>query len=309
MSGEKTNHSKNESEEDMTTEEDRAGNTDFLMNSMRKNMLGAWIFQLLYPVLIIGLIWIIANVLRLDLIHPYISLGNAPILLTVAYIMLSLLILQLVYAIIMPLVDGKLIGKILGSIVSIGMLIFPPTGTYFGILLFEYVLKPDADEGKLALATDNMEKESRKGLGNQISFSGLLMLHQPMIMIILNVILLTLPLDMAHPIITSDLYAKWDVFAYAYLGVFLAQILVGVLFKKFGKENWMRAIAMFFAVFMITSFAIAVQALMLKLGPGLELGETSWILSLGWIIGLLLNPLGLYFGIGVIKGLILEKKV
>lgn len=278
---------------------------EFFMNSMRKNMLGSLIYQLLYPVIIIGLIYIIAHVLRLDLMHPYLSLGNAPVLLAFSFVILGLLALQLVYLIIMPKVDGKPVGRVIGYIVAIGMLLSPPTGTYFGVLLLQYLAKPEVG-GRLDLASDDIELEARKGLGNGISFSGLLMLHQPMILIILNVILLTLPLDMAHPIITSDLYAKWDVFAYTYLVLFLVQIVVGVLYKKFGEQDWMKAVAVFFAVFMISSFAIAVQALMLKLGPGLELGDSSWILYLGWIIGLLLNPLGLYFGIMVIKGMMLE---
>ncbi|MBD3353332.1 MAG: hypothetical protein GF364_17760 [Candidatus Lokiarchaeota archaeon] len=288
-----------------------------MLRSMRRNILATSFYQLLVALIVIILPYIIIVALELDLFVPIFTIANFRILVSIGAIIIAFVILEIVYAIFIFRAFDTKKGRIIGYIVSIAMMLFPPVGTFFGILFLQFILHPENDAGRFS-AGELTKKQFQQALGKNMSVTGLLMIHQPILILILGFWLLSMPLDMAHPIITSELYGSWDLFVYVFAAFFIVQILFGAFYAKSGDNKAMKAVAVVFAVFNISSMCLALSSFLVYLAPGLLDGmdieiAVSTINALlvvgGIILGIIMNPLGLYFGFMIIKSLIAEEKI
>lgn len=276
-----------------------------IQNHIRKNMLISAFWQwLIVTVIFIGLPAVVVFALRIDLLHPFITVGNAPTLIIIGIIYNALIVLQVIYGIIYPKIKDKKSGKIIGLIVIITMIIIPPVGTFVALMVIDDLKGPN-DSRELDSSSMNFSKmDIQQSLGKHLISSGILLLHQPLILIILNVILLGLPLDMARPYVNADLYAPWDLVAYLYLVIYLLQIGFGFLYLKGNSSKAKLIIASIFGGFNITAMGWALGAFLAYLAPALEVGNLAILLFLGGVlIGILINPLGYLFGKIILKGI------
>ncbi|MHA1341303.1 MAG: hypothetical protein ACTSRZ_15105 [Promethearchaeota archaeon] len=312
---------------------------EFILKETRKNLLISSVYQLFIPLFLIAIPYLVIFVLRLDLLPPF-TIKNAPLLWTIASILIIIDIIQIIYAICLNKIvclikvdnaksNKLLILKILGYIISIAMLINPPTGTYYGanFIVFlrnhfnntskvKYNQKYSREDEFNSNATKNhsnsttnnlLKNDIVKNLGKTLFVYGIYLLHQPILLFLINIFLLALPLDMAHPIITSDLYDKIDYFAYAYLIIYIAQIILGYLIivktqKIPYSSKYFKAIIYFFAIFSITAICYLLGGLLLYLSHTLEFANYSIYFFLGgFALGFIFNPLGISFGREIIK--------
>jgi hypothetical protein len=273
--------------------------------SMRKNLLGASIYELIIAAIFLALPYVLVELLQIDTLYPLITLQNIPIWQTIGYILVSFIGLQFIYALFIPLFDGKRVGKIVGYIVGIFMLTLAPTGTFFGIMLLQDLRNPTRKTTP-QLTSSQVKME----MGKNITGSGLLMLNIPIVLLIVQRWILTVQIDMLYPIITVKIIQVWEIMMLIYIALFVGLVVIGILYPKHGDKAVLRVLAGFFAGFQILSLGIAIQAYLWAAGPSLELdADLSWILNLGWLIGVLLNPLGLYFGSMMLRGLAMQKKI
>lgn len=276
-----------------------------IQNHIRKNILISAFWQWLIVTLIfIGLPMVVVFLLRIDLLHPFITVGNAPILITTGIIYNILIVLQVIYSILYPKIKDKKSGKILGIIVIITMIVIPPIGTFVALMLVHDLKEQYNERNPSTEKSTPQENDLQRSIGKHLISSGILLLHQPLILIILNVILLGLPLDMARPYVNSDLYAPWDLVAYLYLGIYLLQIVFGILFLKREVSKLKLIISSIFGGFNITAMGWALGAFLTYLAPALEMGDLAPLLFLGGVlIGILINPIGYLFGKLTLRGI------
>jgi len=284
---------------------------NFLFKENKKNLLISSFYQLFIPIILIGLPAIVIFVLRIDLLPPF-TVGNAPILWTIGSILILLIIVQIILAIKLKqlYLNHTKILKVIGYIIGIAMIINPPVGTYYGsnfLIFLRNLLKiqsrKEVDNNKIQPVESS--KDYIKMLGSSMFLNGIYQLYQPILIFLFNMFLLALPLDMAHPIITSDLYDKIDTVSTLILLIYISQILFGlIIFSNYIKFQY-RIIKIFtylFSIFNIIAISIVLGLFLLYLSHTLELSNYSVaFFAGGFILGLILNPLGISFGKNFMK--------
>jgi hypothetical protein len=193
------------------------------------------------------------------------------------------------------------------------MVPYLPTGTFFGLLAYDIVGRPwpaaasptgQAPPAAVSPASPAASPEGPdRALGTYLAAGGLLMLHSPLMLLMLNFWMQGLPLDMVYPYLTGVLMHGWEVYCYVMAALLGAQVVVGVVARRGPAPAWLAPVAKACALVMSLSFAVPLAWLLVFVGPELGLaGAAAWVmLAPGLLLGLLLNPLGLYFGAGVFK--------
>lgn len=269
-----------------------------IMISMRKNIFTASWYQLVYLAFFIGLPFGILA-LQIDTLEIFmlpINLSNMWVLWIIGFGGLGFLIVQWVYVIILPKYNGSRKIFFLGKIVGIFMLFFLPTGTFFGALLLL-----NLQNNNVPPKTTVSPTEKQHLIGKNIAMAGILMLNLPMILLCLQFYFLTLQIDILYPILSTKVLYGLSLFCYLYIGLFIAQAIVGILYPRFASKSWMRIILWFFVLLQIFSLGIVFEAFFIYLVPNSaefeDLARIIYFVPLiGWVIGVLLNPLGVYFG-------------
>jgi hypothetical protein len=281
-----------------------------MQNKMRTNLLTAAIWELLIAIIIIALPYVLLLV-QIDLIHP-VSIRNIPLLWFIGYSALILVIIQCLYAAFINKLEGTKVGKILGWILGISMLIFLPYGTFFGILFLQDLKYPDP-QPILESHRDWNEKTSRQifleNASQLIMISGLIALFTAASILWLHKLILTQQVDISYPIITTAKIITIEYFGRIFFILFCVQIVIGFLYSNYAAKRWMKISVLIFAILQIFAIAIILEWFLIITAEFLfdDISLRSLIIGLGWIPGIIMRPLGLYFGIQMLRILFNEK--
>jgi hypothetical protein len=271
-----------------------------IQRSIRRQILVTILYECLWAAIFLVLAYILYDVLRIDVLHPYISMEKVPAMEAIGIALVICIVIQIGFIIASKnsMLMTKNVGQIWGKLSGYTMLVTIPVGTFFGLLVIQELKTLKRQEGSDGKTEKKEVDFSQMGL--LLCTSGMLMLHQPIIILILNVIMLALPLDMVRPIIRSDIYAPWDILGFVYLAIFFLQVGFGLytyLIKSKTDTKLNRIGYFFFGLFNIASFPIATGLLCAYLAPNIVSGLIIYLFPfLGCILGMILNPLGLYFG-------------
>ncbi len=269
----------------------------------RRILIYSGVYQLIFGLLAYFLpTWILNAMDGMELFYPYLSLPDIPKLKILGLVVMILVLLQLLLAIFYPLLDGMLPGRIFGYVFGIFMLLFLPSGTFFGLIFLKHVKTPKG--GGPAVTEKDRPGLLATSISQYLVVGGLLMLSMPVTLLLLQFILITLPIDMLFPLFPADFTGNWEVVSWVILIFMAIQIIAGALFPKFAGHRWMRGVAIGFGLFQITSLGIFFWFFLSNLGVQIDADPlTQVVLNFGGIVGILLNPIGVYFGVKVLRGL------
>ena len=271
-----------------------------LIVDIRKNLVAAAPYQAFIGAILLILPWVILNPLSgMDLMYPYIYIPVIPIYRAVGTVIVVLAVLQFVFALVFEKVyeaDQKICG-ILAMLIAVLMLPLIPTGTYFGLLVLQDFksLKEDTvqvEERDLTLEDKHLHVQKT------LTASSLVMLHMPIILLLLYAFIIMLPIDMAYPFASAEATSLWELIGWILLGIYLLQFVIARLYPHIVKKPIDYLVVWIFAVFQIIALGIFVQGFITISAPALEFeGGMLAIVYLSWLIGVLLNPIGIHFGL------------
>jgi MFS family permease len=275
----------------------------FIQERVKRGIITSAFYQILIAFIFIALPYVVIEMLRLDLLLIF-TIGNAWMWFTIGGIIIAMSLFQIIYAILIDKFIKNKTGIILGHIIGLFMCFIFPTGSFFGLLLLQYVRSEVSNDDRITKDSDDSKEKIQNSTGKQIIITGILMLHLPIILLMINKILIGLPLDMAYPIIKSGIYDDWDLMMWIFIAIFLGQIIIGAIYLRKGNNKWVKLAVIPFAIFQIFSFGLAINGFVIAIWAGLGLDTSlNFILYFAWIIGVILNPLGIYFGVGILKEL------
>ena len=291
----------------IVSRENKSEGITTLQKKIRRGLIASAFYEFLIAILLISLPYLVIEVLRLDMLVLF-TIGNAGTWFVIGGMMLVLIFLQVIYGIFINKLNSSKSGKVFGYIIGFFMCLNFPTGTFFGLILLQYLKEPKNNQGNNSKNEVTIRKisenEIQNSLGKFICITGILMLHMPIILLLINKFMIGLPLDMAYPIISSSLYDDWDLMMWIFFIIFSVQIIMGMVYIKKGNNKWVKIAIIPFAVFQIISLGIAINGFVIAIWPGLGIDASmNIILYIVWIFGVILNPLGIYFGVGILKGL------
>jgi len=225
----------------------------------------------------------------------------------VGWTVISLALVQIVYVFLFRISRDKLGADttfILGKILCLCMIPVIPTGTYFGFYGWkdlDIIFGKESNYEKIQIIKGDVSlQQADTSLGNTVLSSALVMLHMPIALLLVQLMLITLPIDMAYPLLAYNQTEPWAQVSWAILAVFLFQILCGLFYNKITQwnRNAAKYLVLFFVLFQLLSFSLFMQVLLTTMGPALELeGAMKIIIYLAWVFGILLNPLGVHFAL------------
>ncbi len=285
-----------------------------LISSIRKNFITVAPYQALIAGILFAVMWAILNPLDgMDIGYPLIYIDRFPTVRLLGIILLLFAGLNLLFAISLPLLL-KIHQKqtlTMGYILSACMIPFVPTGTYFGIYsvlqvreLSNRMNMNNRKESEVSESLRNSFEQTRMNLKQSLIVSGLAMLHMPIILAILYMFVITMPIDMAYPAAAASATAVWELFAWLLFVLYLVEIIVGSLLSKISSKIGVKIIGWVFAIYQILALGIFILAFAIASIAVMDVDTTvQVVVYFSWIIGVLLNPLGVHFGIGIIKDL------
>jgi hypothetical protein len=292
----------NQIERNIEENQSKTKDNSILISSIRKNFAIAAPYQALIGGIFLILIWAVLNALDgMDLMYPYFTIPTFPMYRTIGTLIVILACIQFLIAMILPLLIQKnekialLICKILASL----MLIILPTGTYFGLLIWqdlkEYEKIPNQQSRNM---TEITETEKSQAIKTTMIASGLIMLHMPILLLIFYFRIITMPVDMAYPAMAAVATTALENVSWVLFGLFILQIIIGILYPKIASKKGSKVLVKSIALYQILSFGIFfVVFLYFSAGPiGLE-GAGMGAIYISWIIGVILNPIGIHFGL------------
>ena len=276
-----------------------------MVKKMQKILLLSALFQFLIGVLIYFIPLLILDGLRgMELFYPYLSIPDLPKWQALGIVSVLFTLIQIIYAIILPKLDGKPVGKYLGYVVGISMLFYLPAGTFFGLIFLQDLKDPKNPESTEAPV------DLSKSISQNIISAGILTLNIPIALLIYRFILITFMLDAAYPVFNAAFMEGWELTAWIIFILALAQILIGAIYPKYDKEQWMSVLVIICGIFQIISVAIFFQFFIFGLKTQIEGDDIpQYIFYLGGPLGLFLNPIGLYLGGNIIKGQQLQRNL
>jgi hypothetical protein len=286
-----------------------------MQKKMRRNLIISAIYQL-----IIGIFWgIIPRFLleiQIDMLAP-LSIGNIPYIYGISAIILILVIIQFLLAIFINIFKDTPLGKILGWIIGVFMLLFLPIGTFYGIQFLQNLSQPNIsplltkDQVSVAISTRELFFQS---VTERIIISGLFSLFTAGVILWIHKLLLTQQLDMLFPIITTAKLIAIERFGQIFFILFCFQIFVGCIYSSYASKSWMRILVIGLSIFQIISIGIIIQWYLAITVPVMDLEEDSRVIVhiLVWfsfLLGLPINPLGVYFGFTMLRAVHDEKSI
>ena len=284
-----------------------------IIASIRKNFVTVAPYQALIGGILLAVIWAVLNPLDgMDIGYPLIHIERFPTVRLLATILFMFAGLNLVFAFGLPLLL-KFHQKqtlLLGKILSICMVPFLPIGTYFGIYSFSQItdlvslLEKNQRSPIESEPTAETFEHIRENIKQLMIVSGLAMLHMPIGLLILHLFIITMPIDMAYPAAAASATSIWELSAWILFIVYIIQIVAGSLLTKIASQKIVKTIGWVFALYQILALGIFIMAFAIASIAVMNVDTTVQIIVyFTWIIGVLLNPLGVHFGLGIIKQL------
>lgn len=253
---------------------------------------------------LIGLIIYAFSIILLNDLHgidalPPFTVNNVPIMRGIAITLMTLGSIHFVYSIAFKWLYKYKWCKILGIVLGAISLPLIPTGCFFGMLFIADLNKIRNAENPLAVEIPKYDKYE---IGIQINTNAILMTHLPLILYYLYRYLLTIQTDIMYPNFRMDVIISLKVFAFVYGGIYILQILVGIVFQFYGDKNWEQIILIVFSIFNILCLGIVIQTYVWLNWATLEFSGIMLIVgNLLWILGIILNPIGVFFAAHLIR--------
>lgn len=284
-----------------------------ILVSIRKNFITVAPYQALIAGILFAVMWAILNPLDgMDIGYPLIHIERFPQVQLLGIVLLLFAALNVLFAIALPLLL-KIHQKqtlIMGYILSACMIPFVPTGTYFGIysLLQVHELANQINNKRDASGMSDEQSPSfeqiRMNLKQSFVVSGLSMLHMPIILVIFYLFVITMPIDMAYPAAAASATSVWELCAWILFVIYIVQIVVGSLLPKIANKSAVKALGWVFALYQILALGIFIMAFAIASIAVMRVDTAvQVVVYFSWILGVVLNPLGVHFGIAIIKEL------
>jgi hypothetical protein len=283
-----------------------------MLNSVRKNLLTIAPYEMLVGGLCLILIWAILNPLNgMDIGYPYLYLGNLSTISTLGFAIILLGLVNLLYAVAFPLLYNFQSDNTVkfGYILCCFNLLFIPTGTYFGLYslftLRDFSTARDTDgTGDRDIPSADTDAVRVETLKKYFILSGFSMLHLPLLLLYFRVFIIMLVIDMAYPALASSVMLVWQNIAVVLLIMYLLQIIIGFILPKINNAVLVKTLGYVFAIFQILAFGIFIMGFGIAQVQLLDVDlVVEIIIYFSWIIGIILNPLGVHFGLTIIKTL------
>jgi hypothetical protein len=281
--------------------------------SIRKNFITVAPYQGLIAGILFAVMWAVLNPLDgMDIGYPLIHIARFPSVQLLGIVLLLFTALNILFALGLPLLL-KIHQKqalIIGYILSACMIPFVPTGTYFGIYSLLQVhdlsnrIKNNRRESENLDENSTSFEQTRKNLKQYLVVSGFSMLHMPIILLIFYLFVITMPIDMAYPAAAASATAVWELFAWILFSLYIVEIIVGSLISKISNKTVIKILGWIFASYQSLALGIFIMAFAIASIMVMQVDSAvQVVVYFSWIIGVLLNPLGVHFGIAIIKEL------
>ncbi len=267
-----------------------------------KHVVGDMFVLACYELLLGGILftfaYFILNDLQIDALPPF-TVNNYPLLRGISIGLIVIGGVHLIYAIMLIWLYKYKWCRILGYVVSILSLPIIPTGTFFGMLFMGDMNKIHKAEEPLAVEVPKYDKNE---IGKEIKINAAIMAHLPLILYYIYFYLLTIQSDIMYPLFRMDVIIAMKWFAFVYGGIFILEVVVGIVFRFYGDKNWEQIILLGFSIFNIICVAIVLQTYFWMNWAALEFEGAMKVLGhFVWVIGIILNPIGSFFAVHFIR--------
>jgi hypothetical protein len=254
-------------------------------------------FELLVGTLLFGFAYLILNELQIDALPPF-TVNNYPIFRGIAIILFSLGVVHLLYGIMFNWVYTCKWCRILGIVLAIFSLPMIPTGTFFGMLFVGRMREIRRSTNPRAIEIPEYDKNE---IGIEIKTNAAIMAHLPLILYCIYLYLLTIQTDILYPLFGMNVIIAIKVFAFIYGGIFILEVIVGIIFRFYGEKNWEQIILVIFSIFNIVCVAVVIQTYFWMNWTAFDWADFDHVTLMKvltnfvWVIGIVLNPIGIYF--------------
>jgi hypothetical protein len=168
---------------------------------LRKILMLSAVYQVLIGVIFFYLPILFATALNgMEVLYPIISIPQMPWFTGIGIGIMTISVIQWIFGVILPKIFHLKSGRVLSGLFGGFMCCFFPFGTFFGITLLCGVFKQPEVPNK-EITSNEIHTLNRRTIIDNIIASGLLMLHQPLLLILAHFFFNSLPLGMAHPIL------------------------------------------------------------------------------------------------------------
>jgi len=255
-------------------------------------------YESLIGIALYVLAYVILNDLQIDALPPF-TMNNYPIIRAIAITLIVLGGVHFMYSIAFNWLYKYNVCRIIGYVLGTIALPIIPTGTFFGTMFIADMNKVQTAENPLAVEIPKYDKNE---IGIEIQTNALVMLHFPLILYYIYRYLLTIQTDILYPNFRMEVILAIKIFAFVSGGIYILQILVGIVFRFYGEKNWEQIILFVFSIFNILCVGIVIQTYIWLNWLTLEFsGFMAVIGNLFWITGILLNPIGVFFAVHFIR--------
>jgi hypothetical protein len=267
-----------------------------------KHAVGDMIVLACYELLIGAILFMfmnfVLNDLQIDALPPF-TVKNYPLFIGIAIALLSIGGVHLIYGIMFIWLYKCRWCRIIGYIIAMFSLPIIPTGTFFGMLFVGDMNKIHKSEDPLAVVVPKYDKNE---IGKEIKINAVIMGHFPLLLYYIYLYLVTIQSDIMYPLFRMDVIIAMKIFAFVYGGIFILEIVVGIVFRFYGEKVWEQHILIGFSIFNIVCVAIVIQTYFWMNWAALEFEGIMKIMgNFVWVLGLIANPIGIFFAIHFIK--------
>ena len=116
------------------------------------------------------------------------------------------------------------------------------------------------DMNKIHKAQDPLAVEvpeyDKNEIYKEVKINAAIMAHLPLILYYIYLYLLTIQTDIMYPLFRMDVIIAMKWFAFVYGGIFILEVVVGIIFRYYGEKNWEQIILLGFSIFNIICVAI-----------------------------------------------------
>jgi len=255
-------------------------------------------YEMLVGVILFTFVYYVLNDIQIDALPPF-TVKNYPLFRGIAITIITIGGVHLVYGFMFIWLYKFRWFRIVGYVLSFFSLPIIPTGTFFGMLFVGDMNKIHKSESPLAVVVPKYDKNE---IGKEIKINAVIMAHFPILLYYIYRYLLTIQTDIMYPLFRMDVIIAMKVFAFVYGGIFILEVVVGIVFRFYGEKNWEQIILIAFSIFNIICVAIVLQAYIWLNWSAFEFeGIMKLFGNLVWVIGIVINPIGIFFAVHFLR--------
>ena len=255
-------------------------------------------YEMLVGVILFTFVYYVLNDIQIDALPPF-TVKNYPLFRGIAITIITIGGVHLVYGFMFIWLYKFRWFRILGYVLSLFSFPIIPTGTFFGMLFVGDMNKIHKSESPLAVVVPKYDKNE---IGKEIKINAVIMAHFPILLYYIYRYLLTIQTDIMYPLFRMDVIIAMKVFAFVYGGIFILEVVVGIVFRFYGEKNWEQIILIAFSIFNIICVAIVLQAYIWLNWSAFEFeGIMKLFGNLVWVIGIVINPIGIFFAVHFLR--------